>query len=50
MKIGVQLYNFRNALKTDFKGTLKEISRMGFDGIVLQSITANSPRMNWPPI
>ena len=33
MKIGVQLYNFRDALKTDFKGALKEISQMGFDGV-----------------
>jgi len=33
MKIGVQLYNFREAMKTDFKGTLKEVSKMGFDGV-----------------
>ena len=33
MKIGVQLYNFRNALKQDFKGALKEISKLGFDGV-----------------
>ena len=33
MKIGVQLYNFRNALKADFKGTLKEVAKMGFEGV-----------------
>lgn len=33
MKIGVQLYNFREALKADFKGALKEISKIGFDGV-----------------
>ncbi len=33
MKIGVQLYNFREAMKTDFKGTLKEVAKMGFDGV-----------------
>ena len=33
MKIGVQLYNFREAMKTDFKGTLKEVAKIGFDGV-----------------
>jgi len=33
MKIGVQLYNFRAALKQDFKGALKEISKLGFEGV-----------------
>ncbi len=33
MKFGVQLYNFRNALSQDFKGTMKEIARIGFDGV-----------------
>ena len=33
MKIGVQLYNFRDALKADFKGTLKEVAKMGFEGV-----------------
>lgn len=32
MKFGVQLYNFRKELAADFKGALKEISRLGFDG------------------
>ena len=33
MKYGVQLYKFRNALAEDFKGTMKEIAKIGFDGV-----------------
>ena len=33
MKFGVQLYNFRKELEADFKGALKEISKLGFDGV-----------------
>lgn len=33
MKFGVQLYNFRRALSSDFKGALKEIAKLGFDGV-----------------
>ena len=33
MKFGVQLYNFREALGADFRGALKEISKLGFDGV-----------------
>lgn len=33
MKFGVQLYNFRVALAEDFKGTIREIGKMGFDGV-----------------
>ena len=33
MKYGVQLYNFRNALAEDFKGAMKEIAKIGFDGV-----------------
>lgn len=33
MKLGVQLYNFRNALAEDFKGAMKEIVKIGFDGV-----------------
>ena len=33
MKIGLQLYNFRNALKEDFRGALKEIAKLGADGV-----------------
>lgn len=32
MKFGVQLYNFRKELDEDFRGALKEISKLGFDG------------------
>ena len=33
MKFGVQLYNFRKELGADFRGALKEISKLGFDGV-----------------
>lgn len=33
MKFGVQLYNFRAALGEDFKGAMKEIAKIGFDGV-----------------
>lgn len=31
--IGVQLWSVRDAVKADFKGTLKELAAMGFDGV-----------------
>jgi len=33
MKLGLQLYNFRDALVQDFKGTLRKISKLGFQGV-----------------
>ena len=33
VKISVQLYSVRNAMKEDFEGTLKQIADMGFDGV-----------------
>ena len=33
MKAGLQLYNFRNELGADFKGALREIAKIGFDGV-----------------
>ena len=33
MQFGVQLYNFRDYLAKDFKGVLKEIAKIGFDGV-----------------
>lgn len=33
MKFAVQLFNFRKELNEDFRGTLKEISKLGFDGV-----------------
>ena len=33
MKLGLQLYNFREELKQDYRGTLKEIAKLGFDGV-----------------
>ena len=33
MKAGLQLYNFRRELKNDFKGAMREIAKLGFDGV-----------------
>ena len=33
MKLGLQLYNFRNELNEDFRGTLKKIAALGFSGV-----------------
>lgn len=33
MKLGLQLYNFREELQEDFRGTLKKIAALGFDGV-----------------
>lgn len=33
MKRGIQLYNFREELKQDFKGTLREVAKIGYDGV-----------------
>jgi len=33
MKIAIQLYNFRDELKNDFKGTLRKIAGLGADGV-----------------
>lgn len=33
MKFAVQLYNFRRELGEDFRGTLKEIAKLGFAGV-----------------
>ena len=33
MKFAVQLFNFRKELNEDFRGNLKEISKLGFDGV-----------------
>lgn len=41
MKLGLQLYNFRELLKEDFCGTLREIAKLGFDGVEFASFYGN---------
>ncbi len=41
MKIGIQLYNFRDALKADFEGTLRRISTLGIDGVEFAAYYGN---------
>ena len=41
MKLAVQLYNFRVELKQDFKGTLREIAKLGFDGVEFATYYGN---------
>jgi len=43
MKLGLQLYNFRNELKEDFRGTLKKIATLGFDGVEFASYYGKIP-------
>ncbi|MBO7146475.1 MAG: sugar phosphate isomerase/epimerase [Lentisphaeria bacterium] len=43
MKFGVQLYNFRNEMNEDFKGTLKKIAELGFDGVEFAARYGNIP-------
>jgi len=33
LKIGVQLWTLRDELKTDFKGTMRKLAELGFDGV-----------------
>ncbi len=35
MKVGVQLWSVKNTLKKDFRGTIKQLANMGFDGVEL---------------
>ena len=35
MKIGVQVYSVRDAAEKDFIGTMREIKKMGYDGVEL---------------
>ena len=41
MKLGVQLYNFREELMQDFRGALREIAKIGFDGVEFASKYGN---------
>ena len=47
MKLGLQLYNFRKELKADFKGTLREIAKLGFDGVEFAGDYGTCSRVNW---
>ena len=33
MKIGIQLYTIREPLKQDFKGVMRDLARLGCDGV-----------------
>ena len=35
MKLGIQLYTVRETLRQDFKGTLRELAKLGYDGVEL---------------
>lgn len=43
MKYAIQLYNLRDALAQDFKGTLKKVAEMGFDGVEFASNYGDIP-------
>ena len=44
MKIGIQLYNFREALGVDFAGTLRRVADLGADGVEFFSYGGIAPR------
>ena len=41
--IGVQLYSVRGDMESDFYGTLKAISEMGYDGVEFAGLFGNTP-------
>ena len=43
IRIGLQLYSVRDALSRDFKGTLKKIREMGYQGVEFAGLHGNSP-------
>lgn len=43
LPIGVQLYSVRDAMASDFKGTLQKIKAMGYDGVEFAGLFGNTP-------
>ncbi|MBR3990778.1 MAG: sugar phosphate isomerase/epimerase, partial [Clostridia bacterium] len=43
LPVAIQLYSLRNELDRDFKGTLEEVKRMGYDGVEFAGLGNNSP-------
>ena len=43
MPIGVQLYSVRDDMAKDFKGTLKKVKELGYDGVEFAGLFGNTP-------
>ena len=43
LPVAIQLYSLRDDLDRDFKGTLEEVKRMGYDGVEFAGLGNNSP-------
>ena len=43
LPVGVQLYSVRDAMASDFKGTLQQIKAMGYDGVEFAGLFGNTP-------
>ena len=43
LPVGVQLYSVRDAMASDFKGTLQKIKAMGYDGVEFAGLFGNTP-------
>ncbi|MDD2418009.1 MAG: sugar phosphate isomerase/epimerase [Oscillospiraceae bacterium] len=44
IKIGLQLYSVRDAMKEDFKGTLQKVKKMGYEGVEFAGLFGNTPQ------
>ena len=43
LPVGIQLYSLRDDLEKDFKGTLKAVKEMGYDGVEFAGLNGNAP-------
>ncbi len=43
LPIAIQLYSIRDEMEKDFKGTLKKVKEMGYDGVEFAGLFGNSP-------
>lgn len=43
LPVAIQLYSIRDEMEKDFKGTLKKVKEMGYDGVEFAGLFGNSP-------
>ena len=44
LPVAIQLYSLRDELDKDFKGTLKTVKEMGYDGVEFAGLADNDPK------
>ena len=44
MKFALQLYSVRTDLESDFKGTLRKVKEMGYDGVEFAGLYGQNPK------